>query len=319
MLRLAAILFAASLAAAQPVTIRTLGQIQPPVGEGSAGRVLVLDQRGDETIVIRTRTPFYQWASSELAATRIAADGTTTTTSIAPIDGKNGIFAGDGVVTGNGYFVAWNDGGVQTAFIDSSLRLVSTTTLPASQVFRNIFVRCTERRCLVTWPEVTSDAQLAGALFDTSGNLLVPRIELGLIYRARFSRYYDVAASSSQFMIATWAESSSRKSLRVTPVDEDGQARPPVVTLDDQDFSPPAIDNIGEDFVVVRAEAAADDKGLIFSAKTIDRIGAPLQLWHDIASASDRALYALHLHRSPSRHTHPRMILRSWSARRADR
>jgi len=71
----------------------------------------VLDQQGDETIAIRTRTPYFTPSLAELAVTRIAASGEATTTSIAPIDAPYGIFGGDGAVTSNGYLVAWNDGG----------------------------------------------------------------------------------------------------------------------------------------------------------------------------------------------------------------
>lgn len=301
MLRLTATFLLTASLAAQPLVTRTIGEIPPPTGEGAAGRVLVLEQQGDDTIAIRTRTPYFTPSLAELAVTRIPANGAATTTSVATIDAPNGIFGGDGAVTSNGYFVAWNDGGIHAAFIDRSFRLQAATTLPLysplpfASASRNVVVRCTARRCLVAWWEYDNTSRIAGSLFDTSGNLLVSRIQFTDVYREPFTTFFSVAATPSRFMIANWTGTYDNKNLQVIPVDENGRRSTPVVLLESEHQSPSvvAIASMGDDFAVVRA-SWVDDRS-VFSAESIDASGAVRRPWHPIASTPDFALYALHL------------------------
>jgi hypothetical protein len=281
---------------------RTVGEIAPSLTEGAAGRLLVLDRRADETIAIRTRVPYFDSSRAELAVSRIAADGTATTSTIAPIPSTAGINGGDGAVTPNGYLVAWSDGSVHAAFIDSELHLQTSTTLPSYSshpvASRNVVVRCTSRRCLVTWWEYdtylyTLDfGRVVASLFDTSGNVLAARIELTGSVRQSFTVPFGAAASSSRFMVAAWAEPDyGPRQLRVISVDENGRAGFPVSLYETEDDDPTlvAIDSRGDEFVVVRALEGR------FPAESVDAAGNVHEPWHDIASSPDGAIDALYL------------------------
>lgn len=282
---------------------RTVGEIAPPLAEGAAGRLLVLDRGADETIAIRTRVPYFDPLRAELAVSRIAADGTATTSTIAPIPSTAGIQGGDGAVTPNGYLVAWNDGGVHAAFIDSRFRLQSSTTLPSYGSYprdsRDVVVRCTSRRCLVTWWELDAYrgplafGRVAASLFDTSGNVLAARIELTDGVRQPFTTPFGAAASSTRFMVAAWTTDPDYgpRQLRVISLDENGRAAFPVPLYETEDDEPTvvAIDSRGEEFVVVRA------LGGLFPAESVDAAGNVREPWHGIASSPDAAIDALHL------------------------
>ena len=281
---------------------RTIGEIAPQPAEGAAGRLLVLDRRGDETIAIRTRVPYFDSSRAELAVSRIATDGTATTSTIAPIPTTGGIYGGDGAVTPNGYLVAWNDGGVHAAFIDSALRLQTSTTLPSYSSYplasRNVIVRCTSRRCLVTWWEVDTFryglafGRVAASLLDTSGNVLAARIELTDSVRQSFTIPFGAAASSTRFMVAAWTDrDDGSRQLRVISVDENGRAGLPVLLYETEEDEPTvvAIDSRGDELVVVRALWNR------FPAESVDAAGNVHEPWHDIAWSPDGAIDALHL------------------------